>query len=151
FTEQNGSSGGLLQGQGNLTIQPNSTIAVNISGAALASTTNTIITYTGSKSGSFNPTVVVTGGSLNSSISLDQSTPGQIRLVSIPQVVITQQPANVIASTNDPVSFSVTATGSASLYYQWYYTPNVSTLPSAISGANASTYTIASADGTNNG
>jgi autotransporter-associated beta strand protein len=151
FTEQNGSSGGLLQVQGNLSIQPNSTIAVNISGAALNPATNTIITYTGTRSGLFNPTVVVTGGSLNSSISLDQNTPGQIRLLSLPQVAITQQPTNVIVSTNDPVTFSVTATGSAPLYYQWYYTPNVSTMPSAIPGANASSYMIANADGTNNG
>ena len=94
-------------------IQPNSTIAVSVLGAALNPATNTLITYTGTKSGSFNPTVVVTGGSLNSSLTIDESTPGQINLVAVPQVAITGQPQDVIASTNDLVTFTVTATGSA--------------------------------------
>ena len=58
FEEQNSSSGDLLVVQGNLTIQANCTIAINVLGAALEPTTNTLITYTGTMTGSFNPTVV---------------------------------------------------------------------------------------------
>ena len=92
FGEQNGSSGDVLQVQGNLTIQPNCTIAVGVLGGALEPTTNTIITYTGTKTGSFNPTVALVGGSIDSSISIDESTPGQIKLVAVPQVTLTCQP-----------------------------------------------------------
>ena len=152
FEEQNGSSGDLIQIQGNLVIQPNATIAISVLGAALNPTTNTLITYSGTKTGSFNPTVVVVGGSLNSSVTIDDSsTPGQIKLIAIPQVVITSQPQSVTASTNDTVTFTVGATGTASLGYQWYYAPNISTPAAPISGANGSAYGIASADGTNDG
>jgi len=151
FEEQNGSSGDSLQVQGNLTIQPNSTIAISVLGVALDPTTNTLITYTGTKSGSFNPTVSVVGGSLNSSVTIDESTPGQIKLVAIPQVVITTQPTNQIVSTNDTVTFAVVATGNGTLNYQWYYTTNLSNPAQPIPGAISSTYVIASADGTNNG
>ena len=150
FEEQNASSGDLLQVQGNLIVQPNSTIAISVLGAALEPATNTLITYTGTKSGSFNPTVVVSG-SLNSSVTIDESTPGQIKLVAVPQVAITTQPTNILASTNDPVTFAVVATGSSPLGYQWYYTPDVNIASAPISGANSSTYVIPSADGTNNG
>ncbi len=151
FEEQNGSSGDLLQIQGNLVIQPNATIAISVLGAALDPTTNTLITYTGTKTGSFNPTVVVVGGSLNSSITIDDSTPGQIKLVAVPQVAITIQPTNTFASTNDPVTFTVVATGSSPLGYQWYYTTAINIPSVPIPGANGSSYFIPSADGTNNG
>jgi autotransporter-associated beta strand protein len=151
FSEQNGSSGSSLQVQGNLIIQSNATIAINILGSALNATTNTLITYTGTKTGSFNPTVVVAGGSLNSSMSIDDSTPGLIKLVTIPQVVITSQPQSIIASTNDTVIFTVGATGANPLGYQWYYTPNISTPAVPIPLANSSSYVIVSADGTNDG
>ena len=62
FEESNSVAGDVLQVQGNLTIQSNCTIAVSVLGAALEPVTNTLITYTGTKSGSFNPTVVVAGG-----------------------------------------------------------------------------------------
>jgi hypothetical protein len=101
--------------------------------------------------GTFNPAVAVVGGSLDSSVSIDYSVPGQIRLIAVPQVALTCQPQSAIVSTNDSVTFTVCATGSAPLSYQWYYTPNVSTPASPISGANGSSYTIPSADGSNNG
>ena len=59
--------------------------------------------------------------SLNGSVSLDESTAGQIKLVVIPQVVITSQPTNNAVSVNDTLSSSVAATGSAPLFYQWYF------------------------------
>ena len=66
-------------------------------------------------------------------------------------MAITSQPQSAIVSTNAPVTFTVVATGSAPLGYRWYYTPNVSTPATPISNANGSSYTIASADGTDNG
>jgi autotransporter-associated beta strand protein len=150
FEEQNSSGGDLLQVQGNLVIQTNSTIAISVLGAALNPTTNILITYTGTKSGSFNPTVVV-NGSLNASVTIDESTPGQIKLVAAPQVAITSQPQDATVSTNDPVTFSVTATGSATIGYQWYFSTNLINPPVPISGATGPSYFIASADGTNNG
>ncbi len=151
FEEQNSSSGSLLQVQGNLVIQPNATIAINVSGGAFNPGTNTLIAYTGTITGLFNPTVVVAGGSLNGSVTIDYSTPGKVNLVTVPQVVITSQPQSVTASTNDMVTFTVVATGTAPLNYQWYYSPNISTPATPISGANSSSYVIASADGTNDG
>jgi autotransporter-associated beta strand protein len=152
FEEQNGSSGDLLQVQGNLVIQPNSTIAVSVLGAALEPTTNTIITYTGTKTGSFNPTVVLVGGSINSSISIDESTPGQIKLVAIPQVALTCQPQDLIVSTNDPATFSVCATGSAPIGYQWYFYGNsTNNTPVLKVGATNATFTIPSAQPSDNG
>ena len=152
FEVTNNAAGDLLVVQGNLTIGANSTIAIKVLGTALEPVTNILITYTGTKSGSFNPTVSVVGGSLlNSSVSIDESTPGQIKLVAVPQVAITGQPQNAIVSTNDPVTFTVSATGSAPIGYQWYYTDNIANPAVAIPGANSSSYFIASADGTNNG
>jgi autotransporter-associated beta strand protein len=151
FEVTNGAAGDLLVVSGNLTIGTNSTIAISVLGSALNATTNTIITYTGTKSGSFNPTVVVTGGSLNSSVSIDESTPGQIKLVAIPQLIITSQPQDATVSTNDPVTFSVSVTGSAPIGYQWYYGTNLINPSVPIPGATGSSYNIPSADGTNNG
>ena len=111
----------MLQVQGNLTIQPNCTIAISVVGTAIEPVTNTLITYTGKKSGSFNPTVSVVGGSLNGSVSVDESVPGQIKLVVIPQVAITSQPTNNAVSVGDDLTTSVTATGSSPLSYQWYF------------------------------
>lgn len=148
----NGAAGDSLVVQGNLTIQPNARIAINVVGATLEPLTNTIITYTGTKSGSFNPVVIIAGGSLDASVSLDESTPGQIKLVAVPQVAITSQPVDAIASTNDPVTFNVSATGSGSLNYQWYfYGDNTNGAATSLTGATGSSYTIAGADGTNSG
>ncbi|HEV2437144.1 MAG TPA: pectinesterase family protein [Verrucomicrobiae bacterium] len=152
FGEQNGSSGDLLQVNGNLTIQPNSSIAVNVLGSALVPTTNTIITYTGTKTGSFNSTVVVIGGSLNSSLTVDESTPGQIKLVAVPQVTITSQPQDLIVSTNDPATFTVGATGSQPIGYQWYfYGDSPTNTPVLEVNATNATFTIPSAQSSDTG
>ncbi|WP_224363065.1 galactose-binding domain-containing protein [Hyalangium versicolor] len=50
---------------------------------------------------------------------------------------ITQQPLSVSVRANDPVSFSVTASGTAPFSYQWQYNA------ANIVGANGSTFTIA--------
>jgi len=143
--------GDLLVVQGNLTVS-NSTIAINVLGTSLQPGTNTLIQYSGKLNGTFNPVVTLVGGTINGSTTIDTSTPGLVNLVLIPQVVIIGQPQDTIASTNDPVTFTVTATGSASIGYQWYfYGTNVNNAPTLLAGANSSSYFIASAQGTNNG
>jgi len=52
--------------------------------------------------------------------------------------VITTQPANLSVSVGQSASFSVTATGTAPLSYQWYKNNGI------LSGANNTSYTIAS-------
>jgi len=152
FDEQTGSGGSLLQVQGNLVIQTNCTIAINVLGGALEPTTNTIITYTGTKTGSFNPTVVLVGGSIDSSITIDDSIPGQINLVAIPQVTITSQPQDLIISTNSPATFTVAATGTAPIGYQWYYYGNsTNNTPTLEVNATNATFTISSAQPTDTG
>jgi autotransporter-associated beta strand protein len=140
----------LLVVQGNLTVS-NSTIAINVTGTSLQPGTYTLIQYSGQLIGSFNPVVTLVGGSINGSMTISTSTAGRVNLVLIPQVAITSQPQSAIASTNDTVCFTVSATGSAPISYQWYFTTNLSTPASPISGATNSSYCIASADGTNNG
>lgn len=152
FQIANGGPNSLLAVQGNLTIQPNSVLAVSVSGSAFQPSTNTLITYTGTLSGTFNPTVAIAGGTVNGSTSISTSTPGQINLVVIPQVVITSQPQDLTVSTNTPASFTVAATGSATIGYQWYYYGNsTNNTPVLESGATGPTFSIASADPTNSG
>jgi len=152
FEEQTGSSGDLLQVQGNLVIQSNCTVAVSIQGGPLEPTTNTIIAYTGTITGSFNPMVVLASGGLDSSISLDYSVPGQVRLVAVPQVAITGQPQDLVVSTNSPASFTVVATGSAPIGYQWYFYGNsTNNTPVLEVNATNATFTIPSAQTTDTG
>jgi len=141
----------LLVVQGNLTIQPNCTISINILGTPLEVITNTLITYAGTKSGSFNPTVIV-NGSINGSVTLDESTPGQIKLAVIPQVAITSQPADTVVSTNQNATFNVVATGTAPLFYQWYrYTDALGNSPVAQTDATNSSFTITNAQASDTG
>ncbi len=58
--------------------------------------------------------------------------------------VITTQPAASLATEGSPFTLSVTATGSGPLEYQWQKRSSPSGPFVAITGANASTYTIAS-------
>lgn len=145
-------TGSSLAVQGNLVVQSNSTIAINISGPTVQPTTNTLITYTGTLSGSFNPSVVVGGSSINGSVSVDTSTPGEINLDIVPQVAITEQPQDETVSTNDPATFSVTATGSSPLYYQWYYYgSDTNSAPTGELDATNATFTITNAQSTDSG
>jgi len=138
--------------QGNLTVQPNSTITVNVTGSALQPGTNTLITYTGTLSGSFNPAVVIAGGSVNGSMSIDTSTPGQVNLDIGPQIVITGQPQDETVSTNETATFSVEATGSTPIYYQWYYYGNsTNNTPVAEVDATNATFDVTNAVSTDSG
>ncbi len=152
FQVTNNAAGDLLTIQGNLVIQPNSTLAISILGTALEPTTNVLLTYTGAKSGSFNPTVVVVSGNPDGSVTVDDSTPGQIKLVIIPQVAITSQPTDLTVSTNAPATFNVIATGTAPLAYQWYrYAGLNDTAPVAQTSATNATFTIANAQASDSG
>ncbi len=55
-----GATVGSLSVTGNLTLNGN-TIAINVTGSALGASTNALVSYTGSKSGSFNATPTITG------------------------------------------------------------------------------------------
>ena len=152
FEESNSVSGDMLQVQGNLTIQTNCTVAVSVLGAALNPITNTIVSCNGTISGSFNPTVAIVGGSINGSVSLDYSVPGQIRLVIIPQVVITSQPTNNAVSVGADLTTSVAATGSSPLYYQWYfYGSSPNNTPSPVTGQTSAAFDFANAQSSNSG
>ncbi|MGO8836757.1 MAG: pectinesterase family protein [Limisphaerales bacterium] len=154
FEESNSVAGDLLQVQGNLTIQPNCTIAISVLGAALEPVTNTLIAYTGTKSGSFNSTPVIVGGAIDGSYTINDSTPGQINLVVTPQVTITGQPSGVNIVDGQAFSLNVTATGTAPLTYQWYLTTdtnNPGTTTTLISGASGSSYSVSSASSSDNG
>jgi hypothetical protein len=66
-------------------------------------------------------------------------------------IQITKQPVTVYASAGGPAAFSVTATSSLSLTYQWFEAaPGTSTF-SAISGATSATYTQPSTATTDSG
>jgi autotransporter-associated beta strand protein len=155
FEESNSVAGDLLQVQGNLTIQPNCTIDISVLGAAaLAPVTNTLITYTGTKSGSFNSTPVIVGGAIDGSYTINDSTPGQINLVVTPQVTITSQPSGTNIVDGQAFSLSVSATGTAPVTYQWYITtdtnnPGGTTM--LLTGANGSSYSVSSASSSDNG
>jgi hypothetical protein len=119
--------------------------------------------------GTFNPAVAVVGGSLDSSVSIDYSVPGQIKLVTVPQIPypLPCQPISLIVSSNDPACFSVCAIGSTPINYQWYFASGGDPIPvdgggipvpldsssdfEPIDGATNSTYCIAHCDGTDNG
>jgi autotransporter-associated beta strand protein len=135
----------LLVVQGNLTINSGSTISLSVLGNPLAAGTYTLIQYSGTKTGSFNSTPVVVSGSIDGSYTIDDSTGGQINLVVTHPVTITSQPAGTNVVEEEAFTVSVSATGTAPLHYQWYYTNATHTTATEISGANGSSYTVSSA------
>jgi Immunoglobulin domain/Immunoglobulin I-set domain len=66
-------------------------------------------------------------------------------------ILITKQPANVNVNVGAPATFSVTATSSLPLTYQWYEAAPGSSTFTAIPGATSSTYTQASTATTDSG
>lgn len=64
---------------------------------------------------------------------------------------ITQQPQSLAVLAGASATFSVVATGSATLTYQWYFTPASSSTPQAITGATAASYTINNVQSANAG
>jgi hypothetical protein len=61
--------------------------------------------------------------------------------------IITQQPASQTVTVGDAAHFSVTATGSPTLFYQWYFGSSTNKLP----GETASTLTVSNAQPSNAG
>jgi hypothetical protein len=59
-------------------------------------------------------------------------------------ILITQQPVDVSVNAGAPASFTVAATSTLPLSYQWYTFAPGSSTATAISGATSATYTIAS-------
>ena len=99
-----------------------------ISGATGSS--YTISSAKSSDAGSYYVVVSNTAGSVTSTT---------VTLTVILKPVITVQPRSLTVDEDDPATFSVTATGTAPLSYQWYKDGR------AISGATGSSYTISSA------
>lgn len=80
-TTAGGGVNDLLQVNGALTLN-NNTIIINMIQGTLAAGTYRLVNYTGTLTGSFNPTVALSiGGMTRYTLSLDTSTPGQINLV----------------------------------------------------------------------
>ena len=91
--------------------------------------------------GNFTATVVVSdgrGGTVNSSVAVTVNSP-------IAPPVITAQPANATVNVGQSATFSVTATGTGPLSYQWQKNGT------NISGATGSSYTTPAATHANNG
>jgi hypothetical protein len=106
----------------------------SITGATLASYTISSVQTT--DAGSYTVTVTNSAGSVTSSAAT-------LTVSSAPSITSQPQSTSVVAGSS--ASFSVTATGSAPLSYQWQKGGT------AISGATSSTYTIASAQTTDAG
>ena len=64
---------------------------------------------------------------------------------------IATQPVSQAILAGMNATFSVAATGSGTLSYQWYFTPANSSTPQAIAGATAASYTVANAQAANVG
>jgi hypothetical protein len=59
-------------------------------------------------------------------------------------IQITKQPVSVYVSLGQPATFSVTATSSSPLSYQWFEAPSGTSIFAAIAGATSASYTVAS-------
>ena len=124
----------VASGQGTLTYQWRFNGA-NIAGANTS--TYTIASAQTSNAGNYDVIVSNSGGSTPSSTAT--------LTVTLPPPIITTQPASQTVQAGNSVSFSVVASGQGTLNYQWRFNAV------NILGANASTYTIASAQTSNAG
>lgn len=109
----------------------------NISGATAASFTTPVTTYSGgSASNGDTYRCVVTG---------DTAPPATSNAATLTVTAaapsITSQPSNQTVTAGATASFSVTATGSGTLTYQWQRNPGGNTSFANISGATSSSYT----------
>jgi hypothetical protein len=107
------------------------------SGGAISGATSSTysLAATTANAGSYSVAVSNAAGSVTSNaVALAVTSSGSPTVVA---PTITKQPASITATAGQSASFSVTASGSAKLYYQWL--KNGST----ISGATSATYTLA--------
>ena len=137
--------------QGNLTIGSGSTIAISVPGTPLAVGTYKLIQYSGTKSGSFNSLPVIVNGTINGSYTISDSTPGEIDLVVNNQVVIISQPSDTNTVPGAPFSVSVSAAGTATLYYQWYYTDTNYISTNLLDGATLASYSVVTSQKSDSG
>ncbi|MGD0208397.1 MAG: pectinesterase family protein [Verrucomicrobiota bacterium] len=137
--------------QGNLTISSGSTIAINVPGTPLAAGTYKLIQYSGTKSGSFNSLPVIVNGTIDGSYTISDSTPGEIDLVVNNQVVIISQPSGTNTVPGAPFSVSVSAAGTAPLYYQWYYTDTNNISTNLLDGATSASYSVVTSQESDSG
>ena len=116
--QANGTSStvGTLAVTGNLTLNGN-TIAINVAGNSLALGTYTLLTYTGTKSGSFNATPTITGSGLPMGLAARiVETAGTISLkVYLPAYGIPAANINVVEHDLANTTESVTVTATTSL------------------------------------
>ena len=137
--------------QGKLTIGSGSTIAISVPGTPLAAGTYKLIQYSGTKSGSFNSLPVIVNGTIDGSYTISDSTPGEIDLVVNNQVVIISQPSDTNTVPGAPFSVSVSAAGTASLYYQWYYTDTNNISTNLLDGATNASYSVVTSQESDSG
>ena len=105
-------------------------------------TTLTFANLTTGDSGSYNAVVANGAGSVTSNTAI-------LNVVSPTTLTITRNPSSVSVYVSQTATFSVAATGTGTLTYQWYTgTPGSGT---PISGATSSTYTTGALDTTYNG
>ena len=64
---------------------------------------------------------------------------------------ITAQPSGQSVLAGSSATFAVTATGSGTLTYQWFFTPASSSTPQSISGATSASYTVSNVQTANTG
>lgn len=115
-------------------------------GAALSGANSSSITFTSAaltSAGKYHVVVNDANSSVTSSVAT--LTVSAAASTTTTPVSITQQPSNQIVNAGTAVTFAVTASGSGTLTYQWYFKG------AAISGATARTYSIASAASANAG
>jgi len=112
-------------------------------GASLSGATSSSYSKSNVQSGDAGNYVVVvsnSSGSLTSSVAVLT-----VSAASGVAPTITQQPSSVAVTTGSTATFTVVASGSAPLSYQWYLNGN------AIAGASASSYAVTSAQSTDAG
>jgi len=110
--------------------------SANIPGATSSAYTTPAVTVAESGS-TFDVVVTNAEGSITSDASTTStsSTPATLTVVSVPLPTLSSQPANASVTVGESATFAVTATGGATLSYQWQQN-SVN-----ISGATSSSYT----------
>ncbi|MCX6941639.1 MAG: immunoglobulin domain-containing protein [Verrucomicrobia bacterium] len=77
------------------------------------------------------------------------STTATLTVTQAPSIVT--QPINQQVVVGTAATFTIAATGSGTLTYQWYFTPTASSTPQSISGATSASYTVSNVQTGNTG
>lgn len=112
--------------------------------SGVTTTTLTVTAVTLAMSGNrFRAVATNTSGAVNSD--------GLATLAVMQAPLISVQPLGQTVLAGSSATFSVTATGSGTLTYQWFFTPAASSTPQSISGATLASYTVANVQAANAG